>query len=156
MAQPQVAAGSPAMPVPAYGGYYTVGRGDHSDPVVERIGDEDVSVFVHVHAVGGMEGGVERGAFITLESGAAGASHGGDGFGDEVDFSDAMVAGVGNVEVVVVVEGESEGGVEGGRGRCVDLRLPRSPGWPVPAKVEMTFDFRYRSCEFGEPALSAT
>ena len=64
-----------------------------------------------------MECGVEGGTVVTLEAGAARAGDGGDDSGGEVDFSDAVVAGVGDVEVVIVVDGESVGGVQGGY-RC--------------------------------------
>ena len=39
--------------------YHAVGLIDSSYPVVEGIGDEDVAVVVHVHAMWGMECGVE-------------------------------------------------------------------------------------------------
>ena len=99
------------------GGYYSVECIDLSDPVIERVSDVDVAAAVYVHTLRGMEGCVERGTFVTLEARAAGTRGGGDDSGSEVDFSNAVVAGVCNIEVVIVVDGESEGRVEGG-GRC--------------------------------------
>ena len=71
-------------------------------------------LFVDGDTERGMECGVEGGTVVTLEAGAARARDGGDNSGGEVDFSDAVVAGVGDVEVVIVVDGESVGGVQGG------------------------------------------
>ena len=63
-----------------------------------------------------IEGCVQGGTVVALEFGASGTRDGGYDSGIEVDFSDSVVTGVGNVKVVIVVEGESEGRVElGGR-----------------------------------------
>ena len=65
---------SPPVPRRALSGdgrYVSTGRIDFADPVVERIGDVDILIFVDGDTVRGMECGVEGGTVVTLESGAA-------------------------------------------------------------------------------------
>ena len=115
------------------GGYYAVERVDLSDSVIERVSDIDIAVPVYVNSMWGMKRCVQGGAVVALECGASGPREGGDDSGSQVDPSNAVVAGVGNVKVVSVVEGETEGRVQLGV-RC-GPPSPEKPGLPVPATV---------------------
>ena len=114
--QPQVTAGTRNAGT-SDGGYYAVERVDLSDSVIERVSDIDIAVPIYVHSMWGMKGCVQGGAFIALECGASGPREGGDDSGSQVDPSNAVVTGVGNIKVVIVVESETEGRVQLG-GRC--------------------------------------
>ena len=64
--------------------------------------------------------GCGGGAVVAGEAWSAGSGDGGDGAGREVEFADAVVVGVGDVEVVCGVEGQALRGVElGGGGGAV-------------------------------------
>ena len=81
-------------------------------------------VSAKVEVAGGVEreggGEVELGGggegVVAGEAWRASAGEGGDGAGGEVEFADAVVVGVGDVEIVCGVEGEALRRVEGGGG----------------------------------------
>ena len=87
------------------------GSVDFADAVVLCVG--------YVEVVGGVEGeggrevevGGGGGVVVTVEAWSRGTSDGGDDTGGEVEFADAVVVGVGDVEVVCAVDCEALGRV---------------------------------------------
>ncbi len=88
---------------------------DLADAMVAGVGDVEVFCWIEGEGRGEVELGGGGGGVVAGEAGG-GSRDGGDDAGGEVEFADAVVVGVGDVEVVCGVEGEALGGVECGGG----------------------------------------
>ena len=118
------------------GGDDAGGGVDLADAVVAGVGEVEVAGGVEGEGGGEIELGGGGEGVVAGEAGDAGAGDGGDDAGGEVEFADAVVVGVGDVEIVRGVEGQALGGVEcGGGGGAAS---PEKPCAPVPAMVVMS------------------
>src|SRR5439155_1535808 len=103
------------------GGDDSAGCLDHlAEPVVERIGEEQVARRVHRHFVGVVERGGGGRATIAAETRGAVARDGDDVAGGLDHLADAVVAGVGEEQVARRVQRHARGVVDrGGGGRAI-------------------------------------
>ena len=95
--------------VAGYGGDDAGGGVDAADAMVGGVGEVEVAGGVDGEAVRKGESGGGGGAVVSGEGWSAGTGDGGDDAGGGVDAADAVVVGVGEVEVVCGVEGEAGG-----------------------------------------------
>jgi hypothetical protein len=98
-----------ALAISARVGVDRAGGADAAHAVVAEVGDVEVAVWVDGEAVGKVELCRGGGAAVAAE---AGGSHPGHGSDDavRVDFADAVVAGVGEVEIAGTVGGDTLNG----------------------------------------------
>ncbi|NYF89820.1 hypothetical protein HDF08_001887 [Edaphobacter lichenicola] len=81
--------------------------------MVRRVGEVEVAGGVGGEAVRECEGCGRRGSGVAGEAGQASAGDGGDQAGAGGDLADAVVVGVGKVEIAGGVDGNARGRVDG-------------------------------------------
>ena len=80
--------------------------------MVHRVGDVQIAVPRHRNRVRPVERRLRRLLEIAIEAGGAGAGHGHDHAGRAIDAADAIVLGVGHVDVAVRRDGHRRGRLE--------------------------------------------
>src|SRR5262249_4968092 len=88
-----------------------------ADGGVERVRDEDVPIGIDGHAFGVIQLGRRGRSAVAAVAGRAGAGDGEDVAGRLHDLADAIIAGVGDVDVAAAVHGHAVRAIQhGGRG----------------------------------------
>ena len=115
---------------------------DSTDAVVAGVGEVEVACGVEGESGGKVElsGGCE--SVVAGEARSTGSCNRGDDARGEVEFADAVIVGVGEVEVAGGVEGEALGGVEcGGDGGAIVAREALCAGAGDSADLAEGVDF---------------
>src|ERR1700678_1533333 len=99
-------AGEPLGADACEGGDDAGGSVDAADAVVTGVGEVEIVCGVECYGGGKVELGRGCEGVVAGEAWDAGSRDGGDDAGDEIKFADAVIVGIGYVEIVGSVEGE--------------------------------------------------
>ena len=103
-------------------------RGNAADTEVVIVGDIEPIGAIEVHAAGGEQRGSRGQNAIAVIFGSPGTRHRGDNPGDRIYSTDALIARIGEIKIVGVIQGQMKGGADlGGCGEAAIATIACRP-----------------------------